>query len=275
MKFIIRDDDTCALTRSEEIEIVYNDIWSTAPVCLSITPFRIPGEYFNVDSSEKYKIFPLDRNTDLVSFLREKLKKNLIDVSLHGYNHIYYNKTIPEYCLDNNLMNKTRKGKQYLEEILNTSIITFVPPSNSISVAGLNAVISNNLNLINTPSVGMKKVIMGRTTIKSILNTYKVKKWMLRHKNFSKYPFVLDFKTHKEVQYFSLGPNSDLPTLKNDLDFCYDVNGVFILSTHYHAFQKKIVSGETIEKALHVLLDCAIKKNDVHFITYKELWNEL
>ena len=48
MKFLIRDDDTCAMTRPEELEACYREIWDEIPVGLSVTPFRIPGTSLGV-----------------------------------------------------------------------------------------------------------------------------------------------------------------------------------------------------------------------------------
>ena len=153
MYFLLRDDDTCGITEIDDLEKCYNNIWDKIPVNLSITPFRIPGDFESVPSKFKSKkeSFPLREKKDLVDFLKDKLKQGHINVALHGYNHTKIN-GIPEYCSENGLMEKTRHGKEYLETLFDCKINTFVPPFNAITLDGVNAVINNELNLVSVPS---------------------------------------------------------------------------------------------------------------------------
>ena len=75
MKFIIRDDDTCGFTRVDELENCYKNILPEIPVSLSITPFRISreGDSFS-HNNILYKPYPLEKNEELVYFLKEKIK---------------------------------------------------------------------------------------------------------------------------------------------------------------------------------------------------------
>ena len=287
MKFIIRDDDACGYTKPEEIENFYKNIFPFIPICISVTPFRIPG-YFGEDPIEFWGIpkeyygelypIPLIKNNELLSFLKNGINNEYIDVALHGYNHVSIKilkeqiKTknyIPqisgrEYLYSSDLLRKTKEGKKILEDLLDCKINTFVPPGNAISREGLEAIINNNLNLVGTYPHSWR--IFKKPNI-----AYKKIKWKIIHPG-QKYPFILDFNNHKEITFYSLGPLSDLNKLKKELDFCYSVNGVFILSTHYHAFYKKIKSDQTVEYALHSIIEYANKKNNIEFIRYKELW---
>jgi len=273
MKFIIRDDDTCALTQVSEIEKCYKNLFGRVPVCLSITPFRIPGNYFDVDPSIRDKEIPLGNNPELIDFLREGIDREVLDVAMHGYSHIYYrglNGRIPEYCHDEDkLFSQTKIGKEYLEHLLDYTINTFVPPSNSLSRKGLEAVINNKMNIIiNAPS--LFRFRYRPFEIYNLINGVKIKLWKAGKR--AKYPFVLKFKTHKELGYYTLYSNSDFPNLIRQLDFCHSVNGVFVLSTHYKSFHKRISSGETIEAALYEIIDYLSGKRSVEYITYRELW---
>jgi len=282
MKFIIRDDDTCALTQVGDLISCYKDIWPGIPVCLSVTPFMIPGySYFKKfpKSYDKAIPYPLESNSELVGFLKEGIKKNFIDIAMHGYHHWVTNykkkggdKSFApwrEYLYESNLMEKTHKGKSYLEKILNTEINTFVPPGNDISKKGIESIYKNKLNLVSAPSLW--RFNRRPFSLKVYQIAFKKYKWKILHE-FQKFPFVIDLNTHKEISCYSLYPSTNLSELKKELDFCYSVNGVFILSTHYHAFYKKIKSGQTVEYALHSIIEYVNKKNNIEFIRYKELW---
>ena len=284
MKCIIRDDDTCGLTRAEELQKCYASILPEIPVCLSVTPLRIPGPHFDVIRKDMDKPWPLEHNTELVGFLKTGIKNGYLDVALHGYHHVVTTiKNGPslgtrdkpwwrEYLYGDDLERKTCHGKQYLEYILGYRINTFVPPGNAISKNGLQAIIDQKLNLVGSPTLRLLSFKHRPFNPLNFLNAVKGKLWKIRNRDHTKYPFVLDFKTHKEIAYYLLYPSTDLTELKKEVDFVHSVNGIFLLSTHYHAFQKKIRSGETIEYAFHSVLDYISGKDNVHFITYRELW---
>lgn len=270
MKFIIRDDDTCALTSVKELELCYRDILKKIPVCLSVTPFRIPGIHFNVKNDERHKEIPLDVNHELVSFLKEGIHNGSLDIAMHGYTHVYHNNKIPEYYSNEvDLFEKTRHGKTYLENLLSCNINTFVPPSNMISKKGIKVVAKNKMNLIG--SVSFWRPGQRPFHLSNYLNALNRLIWMKKHGS-SKFPFIINAHSHKEIGYYLLYPTTDLKVLKAELDFCHSVNGIFILSIHYSAFHKMIKSGETIGDALDEMIDYVSGKKDVEYITYRNLW---
>ena len=285
MKCIIRDDDTCGLTRVEELLKCYASILTNIPICLSVTPLRIPGPHFNAVPESMDKPCPLESNTELVAFLKAGIKDGYLDVALHGYHHVvttikseisFESRDKPwwrEYLYGDDLERKTCNGKQYLENILGYKINTFVPPGNAISKNGLRAIIDQKLNLVGSPTLGLSSFKQRPFNPFNCLNAVKRKLWKIQNRNHKRYPFVLDCKTHKEIDYYLLYPSTDLAELKKEVDLVHSVNGIFLLSTHYHAFQKKIRSGETIEDAFHSILDYISRKDNVHFITYRELWH--
>ena len=75
MKVALRDDDTSFFTTPEQLHAVYHDIWDRLPVSLAVVP-RAAG-YRDKAIPEKYweagRVFPLEENTTLVEFLRERL----------------------------------------------------------------------------------------------------------------------------------------------------------------------------------------------------------
>lgn len=289
MKLIIRDDDTCALTRVEELEACYGRILPYAPVCLSVTPFRIPytSEWVPKHLHGSLQPVPLESNTELVSFLKEGCSMGGLDFALHGYHHIvtaacrsgaHFDATNlrlagREYLYGDELERKTRDGKQYLEGLLGCQLQTFVPPGNAISKVGLLALIKQDLNLVGIPGLGLGEVNRRPLDIHNAFNRMRRTAWKLRHGRSRKYPYVLTFKkNHKEVDYFTLYPETDLAELMRQFDFVRAVNGVFVLSTHYYAFAKKIRSGQTIGDALQAFLDHVAKKDGVEYIGYRDLW---
>lgn len=294
MKCIIRDDDTCALTRPEELEECYGFLPEYVPVCLSVTPFRIPGKTWKIDSALKNVPVALDTNLELVAYLRDQINNGRIDVAMHGYHHVsvtvdskgnivalpdYDNLKRPwwrEYLYGNGLEMKTSQGKKYLERLLHNKVLTFVPPGNAISKEGLGAIMQCQLNLVGSPGLGAGFTENRPFDPLSFMNAIKRKIWKTRHKNHTRYPFVYRFSGgHKEIDYYTLNPSSDINDLKRQIDFVHEVDGVFVLGVHYHAFSSRLKSGKTVEYALHSLLDHIAQKDNVEYISYRELWESV
>jgi len=290
MKCIIRDDDTCALTSPEELERCYGFLPAGVPVCLSVTPFRIPGARWDIAADRRDIPAALGDNPDLVAYLRGQLAEGRMDIALHGYQHArtllddngrivefpdYADRERPwwrEFLYGNRLEMRAAHGKRYLEELLGHDITTFVPPGNAISREGLDALISNGLNLVGPPKIDLFGAKHRPFTPYNLVNAVRRKAWKLAHRA-GKYPFIMNFGTHKEIDYYLLYPSTSLDELKRSVDLVASVDGTLILSTHYYAFGDKIRSGETIEEALHEVLDYIYEKGNARFITYEELWN--
>lgn len=236
MKIAIRDDDVNYFTTPMELTRNYETVWDVCPVSFSAVPFHactktgaIPEKYWSGD-----RIFPIGENKELVQFLKEKISEGKLSITLHGYSH----KDNPdgyEFETGLELRNKIRQGKQYLESLFEIKIRTFVPPHNTVSKEGLKAVIDNGLNLVNIPSFRFGKRPF---SIENFAKLAEVRFFHWTHKN-GKYPYVLNFSDHKEVGYHTLTPLVSLDSLKNDFDFFYTMNGVFVLATHYWEFPAK------------------------------------
>lgn len=232
MRFAIRDDDTNYFTKPEQLVRAYSKIWDKCPISLSVIPFHaytksggIPEKYWKGNG-----IFPIGKNKQLVEFLKTKVKEGKVSIMLHGYSH----KDNPdgyEFDTGENLYEKVKEGKRYLEEIFGVKIRAFVPPHNTLSKAGLNAVIRNGLNIVNVPPFKPRNRTMG---FNIILPFIKVKFFSLRYKKF--YPKVLRFGDHKEVFSCCLTPLVSFEDLKSDFDFFCKMKGDFILATHYWEF---------------------------------------
>jgi len=271
MYFLLRDDDTCGFTDPHELFDCYENIWDKFPVNLSVTPFRIPGNTPTVPEKYRhnYNVLPLSENRPLVELLLDSIKKGRVNIALHGYNHTKP-RGLPEYAAAPNLDEKTRKGKEYLEETLQCEIDTFVPPNNTIWKKGLTAIIKNRLNLVGIPSIlsANHRQLKPAHFVKYII----VKYYHLLYNG--TYPYVLDICGHKEVSYSSLTPSQSLERLKQRFELTYKLKGVFILSVHYHAFNKRLNTGETISDVMYYFLEKVSNLKDIKVVTYKDLWSE-
>lgn len=269
MKLVVRDDDTCGLTSPEDLQRCYQGIWGSAPISLSVTPFRKPGTDWYVPKTQYGSMtpIPLEANTDLVGFLRDGLRARLIDVAIHGYHHEIIDGQA-EYVAGHDLGKKTIHAKEYVSQVLGVSVKSFVPPHNAIGKEGLRAVIAAQLNLVHIASLWSPDVRdWNWRSWWNMPRFYWHRKCLGHH-----YAHVLDFGTHKELDYHSVGPSSDLRVLRRDLDFCIEQDGVFVLATHYHAFARQLLSGETVQAAVFALIDRAVGRTQVEFVGINSAW---
>jgi len=255
----IRDDDTSYWTKPEELERVYNGIWSRdIPVCLSVIPSAVrmynAGDWYTLYqevSTEK----EIGENTSLVEFLRGLVREDKVEILMHGCNHLYHVSTgqldvpatkvnldklrtgtknlklkwIPE-CLwrdKEDIRKCVSYGKQLLEELFGIQVKVFVPPSNRIGRQAVSEIAKLQLNLSGIIGRGIDRKIGVRYLY------YYVYRWAYRLLKQTPYPFVIDLIDHKELVAHTLSRRSSLKSLINSLDFCIRNNAPFVLSTHY------------------------------------------
>src|ERR1051325_5899188 len=147
MYFCIRDDDTSFFTSPEELEQAYGEISKWGPISLAVVPFHRAGTSKAVP--ERYRgrwtVHPLHENTELVSYLRQRISDKKFEVMLHGYHHDEPEGR--EFVCGKDLARKVAEGRKYLEDLLGTSVCVFVPPHNAIVSSGLKAVAKAGLHL--------------------------------------------------------------------------------------------------------------------------------
>jgi len=269
MKLVVRDDDTCGFTRVDELEKCYSGICNDVPVSLSVTPFRIPGNDRNLPPAlaGNMGVFPLHENTELVDYLRTGVQQGQIDIAMHGYHHLRHN-GLPEYFGGSDLEQKTAEGRVYLEELTGTRVLTFVPPNNSISLDALPSVVGAGMNIIHIPSILGRALRKKRIPAVHYLMGYLWHRTVRRHQ----YPYILDFGDHREVAYHTAGPRSHRKNLFEELRYCHGQDGVFVLATHYHAFDRQTMDGEPVRKLLFDLLDAAGGMPGVSFVGVNSIW---
>lgn len=266
LKFAIRDDDVSFWTKPQELEMIYKEIWEKGiPVSLGIIPFSVkfyfPGDREKFYQGEELK--PVGENKDLVEFLKEKIKENRISVMLHGFSHQYKvaknkieepvlatkeNLDRIRDCKDKvklrwygeynwksyeQMKKETRIGKEYLEDLFHTKVRVFVPPSNDISKDGVRAVSECGLNISGT-------ILLSK--FNRPVNLYSIKNWILRLwwrlKYNVVYPYVMDYKTHRELCAYGLIPGIMIDRLKSDFEFCQEKGSPFVLATHHWEISK-------------------------------------
>jgi len=270
VKFLIRDDDTCAFTAPEELIDCYGEIWGTIPVGLAVTPFRIPGDHPAVPHRVRGMTdpLPLEQNGEITAFLREQSAAGRVEVLLHGYHHTKP-RGLPEYVGATDLVRKTREGKAYLEQLLDCRIDTFVPPNNGIGREGLQGVVAAGLNLVNVPSL-LRHGIRPFHPV-NLVNYARIRYYRTRFG--MRYPHVLVFPDHREVDYFAITPSQEMARLTDDFHRCRDRDGIFVAAVHYHAFERRLASGETIRRALETLIEMALATPGIEFPYFRQIWS--
>lgn len=230
IKFAIRDDDINYFTKPEELEGIYKNIWDKIPISLAVVPFQsctktgaVPEKHWNGN-----EVFPIENNNELVSFLKGKIRENKVSIMLHGYSHKDY-KNGHEFGAGENLHEKVKEGRTYLENLFSVKIKTFVPPHNFLSKKGLSAVISNGLNILGSFSFSLNSRPF---ELNNVVNFIKRKSFQLKNKCFY-YPFPIKFINHSELDCFSLISSTDFDTLRQRFELAVNYGGNFCLALHY------------------------------------------
>lgn len=254
MIFAIRDDDTSFFSHPAELEAVYAPYWGKVPVSLAAVPFSVPmhrERSFNAACPSETEM-ALGNNVELLVWLKKKIYAREVEIMLHGYSHQYMHasgKWIGEYAWksEERLETETINGKEYLETLLDVSIRIFVPPSNTLSKAGIHAVRKAGLNLSG---------IMGRGGDRPFTYDYPgvyLKRWAWRILHGTAYPWPLCYGGHTELRAYALTPSAKREGLMRYVENCAIQQAPFVLATHYWEFAEHPEMHET----LHSLIERA------------------
>jgi len=257
MDLIIRDDDLSYWTKPEKIEKVYKPLFDKKiKISFATIPFSV--QMFNAGDFDAFyqnlEEKPIGENEEIIEYIKEKIDDGLVEIMLHGYNHLYsfecngeikfatkenlepcrkQNKKIKflgEYNYQNykELNKKTKIGKEYLEDIFKINIRNFVPPSNQIKKAGIKAIIENNLNI--SGLIGKK--FDREFTIKGLTTYLDRVYFTLKNKDII-YPKIANYGKHKELVGYAITPSTDWKKYYKQLDFCVKYALPFQIATHY------------------------------------------
>lgn len=237
--FAIRDDDTSFFTRPDELETVYGGYFGLVPISLAVVPYSVPlhGDRRIDASGADDAGVPLGENGALVAWLRDRIAAGHVEVMLHGFSHLYRRidgRWVAEFAWKPGaqLREETRRGKSYLEELLNARVRVFVPPSNCIGTAGVRAIRETGLNLSG---------IMGRGGDRPWTRDYPaayLKRWTWRLLKGEAYPFPLSLGGIQELRAYALTPRATCAELMRALESCSLAGAPFVVATHYWEFRE-------------------------------------
>jgi len=263
------------MTRPEELEDCWSGIWDQVPIGFSVTPFRVPGSSETVP--ERYRgseeVMPLDGNKEMVACLRDLVGSGRAYIAMHGYHHTNPEGQ-PEYVAADNLEEKTREGRRYLETLLGCEIRTFVPPNNGLGMEGFQAVARAGMNVINNQPYAR---MLGFPTSPSAAVDFLAGAWtaLVRRTGRRSLYSIQSFSGFMQAPYQTVGPSTDLDALERAFATCLEEDGTFILATHYHAFGRCLPGGERVGDVVLRFVDRALSMGHVEFPTYDGLWNSL
>jgi len=271
VKVALRDDDTSYFTEPTALERVYGEIWERAPICLATIPFAmgyrspaVPQAYWNSGEA-----FALDRNPELVTYLRNLVSSRRATIALHGYTH----EDFPdgwEFQAAPDPDRRIHDGLSYLRALLATDVSIFVPPHNALSKAGLAAVSGARLNLLGSflsfhPS-------RRPFEIRTVPNWWRVQRFRARTARTTRdpmvYPYLLRYRRHAEFGCHSLVPSTEIDALVRGFEVARGAGGDFCLATHYWEIDGRL-RGMLLDFLQHVS-----KYPDVKFVRAEDLFTQ-
>ena len=268
LTFCIRDDDTCFFTSPQMLRRAYGDLWEHCPVSFAIIPFVNGGKDSFIPEKcwSDSRSFPLGDNPVLVDFLKSLVRQGHAEVMLHGFRH-QNSAGRPEFAVRRDLRSEAREGREYLEELLKTSVCVFTPPHNSVSRAGLRAVVEAGLDLGIYAGLRSQWPVLSAS---DIMTRMRVRAYV-RRTGYA-YPWPVSLSGHREVSCHSVTPLSDVGQLERQLRHAHSNDGVFCLATHHWELDTHHVNldGKTARGQIATLLALMRTLDDVRMTTVGE-----
>ena len=145
------------------------------------------------------------------------------------------------------------------------------PNLNRLAKEGYAAVVEAGLNIVNNQNYS--RMNLGALTPEALIDLALALQYSLRNRLGRPDQYsTRSYRRYKQAPYFTAGPSVELPELQESLQACPRDGGVFVLATHYHAFQRRMKSGETIGDAVYALVDAARCIPGIEFVSYDEIW---
>ena len=298
MKFALRDDDLNFFYSPEDIQRNYKNIWDICPVSMATVPFikgnwpklvkenelRGPG-VMNPELIESItndnEIHPLDANNELVDFIKGKIIEKKIYLTIHGIHHRNEDPEIPqlttnfgigaEFYTIRNLTKPLQEAILYLEKLFGQPIEIIAFPQEIYTLAGLNAVLANNLAICgHFPSVRSFNTLR-MFGIRNYLHYFHFK---LFDRKISRYPYTIKNDRIKIVEAYS--SNNQLQSIFDEIDYVHKKDGVFVLTTHSYAFDWEHSNnpGLTVKEVIQQVIDYAGNKKNLQFVNLKQIFED-
>jgi hypothetical protein len=269
MKVAIRDDDTSYFTTPEALDRVYSDVWDRVPVCLAVVPFAVGYEQPGIPRAHWHsgESFALHRNPSLVAFLRGLIESGRATIALHGLTHEDYPGGY-EFQAAPDLADRVRRGRAYLEALLECRIKVFVPPHNALSKRGLAAVAASGLNILG--SFLSFRPSMRPWEWQTAANWWTIQRYRRTTRRTRREPLVyprpLRYASHAEFGCHSLVPGTTIDALVYQFEEAQRYGGDFCLATHYWEVDA------TLKQVMGAFLDFAARQPRVRFVPAEDLF---
>lgn len=286
MKYIcLRDDDTSFFTTIDELRKGYGEFWGTIPVTLAVIPFEHGSERKILDYdlkndkfrmlrkwqrkasaeelSEYHKVYPVGDNRELIEELKYLFKNNKVEIAQHGVFH-RYNERGGELFADEMAYVAIRDGKEYLEKVFSSKVMTFIPPSNTIDEGCLNYVERLDMHLFCSGSIQFKSLtdkvfayMKDPVSVAEILESKLIRRKLPIHRRLGIYMFG-------SITYNIFDNENEIihKVIKN-LDEC----GFAALGTHY-----RLLADIKYRSHYHHILSILMDRGDIEFVTANQYY---
>ncbi len=296
MKFAVRDDDINYFYTPKLLEKYYKEVWDFCPISISVIPFIKGNWKKNIDVIEKLgpgsldnviinkilsdnDIYPLGENFELLEFIQNKIKQGSLYITIHGIHHRNEDRNIPhlgnnygfgaEFYTSRYLGENLKKSIQYLENIFDQKISVFTPPQNVVNKRGFDAITYNNLNVcMDFPRIKNFDTL-------SILGLKSYLQYLFFKLKYINHIYYKSIKTNNIsiCPHHRLQPNSDLDSIKKQINYVYKKNGIFVLSTHSYAFDYKMNNNFTMGEIFLEIINFVREKNEVKFVSINKIFD--
>jgi peptidoglycan/xylan/chitin deacetylase (PgdA/CDA1 family) len=151
---VFRFDDYSSVS-AIELERQLIDLFGRhqAPITFAVIPFACAGDIHDPSPQANIPLGP-----QKINLIKTAYKKGILDIGLHGYSHqtIRTGHYAEFEGLDyNSQLDRLTKGKQYLEEIVDAPVLTFMPPWNRYDRNTLRALGSLGFTMISADLKGI------------------------------------------------------------------------------------------------------------------------
>ena len=230
VQLAIRDDDLNFFTKVEDVEKVYapiNGFPISFAVIPTVTDVSTKGSCSDTRGNTEPRWF--GDNSELVAWLKERIKLGQADALLHGITHGYKFIDGKRYAemqwrKEENLAEEIADYKKRLSVILDYPVSVFVAPSNKISKYGINCMAASGMHYSGIVPASFDRKLTFRN-----LGNY-LKRWYYRAKDKLPYPNVLQYSDHRELNACLLQGYDYLVKM---FHYCEKMNSPMAVNVHY------------------------------------------